>query len=1101
MINNPRNILTKFLILIFILLLKIDAFGQTPCEFGLSNNFPCNNIEFVGQISLFDFGASAGNDCWGWTDPLDGKEYAIMGLDNGTGFVDISDPVNPVIKVVLPSHVQESNIWRDIKVYNNYAFIVSETANHGMQIFDLTKLRDATPSPTEDAHLDSFGKAHNIAINENTGYAYILGAADFGGGPIFINIQDPLNPINEGGYANEGYTHDAQIINYNGVDTDHSGKELFFGANEASIVIVDVSDKNSPSTIANFTYSSVGYTHQLWISDDQQFLYVGDETDELNSGINTRTIIYDISDLDNPQLLTEYFGPTLAIDHNLYVNNNKLYLANYTAGLRILDISDINNANTNEIGFFDTFTQNDLPNFEGSWSVYPYFPSGNIIISDINKGLIIVKENYPIPEPEIEIPNDCVNSISVCGNEDLELITTGNGQFDEIETNVCNDTEHNSIWLSLTPEISGTLGFTLTPTETNLNENYNFWVFGPNATCENLGNAIRCSTTNPQTANLSNNLTGMNATETDVFEGPDADGNSFVQWLNVIAGESYYIVIDSNIDNSSFNLEWTGTALFPEAPTNQMSPSFPFDLFGCDTDNDGIAFFDLTFLENLVIGNQSDIVVTYYESLLYAELRINGIENPTNYEVNNSSTIIYMLLTNSITNCFTVLEKELTVANVTISQPPNLSECDDDIDGFQVFDLTQQDILISGVANNPLLSYFYSTGGGEVPIINPESFINTRPNQQEIYARLEDPTINCDAIVSFMVQTYAKPIANPISDWFVCDNNDENIGFFNFNFETLNDQVLLNQDATQFFISYHSTENDALNGTNNLPLIYTNEIEFTQERIYVRIENINNTNCFDSTFFDLNVYQNPIFDLNSTAYFCSNIENYILEIEINDPQDNYNYEWTNALGNIIANTQNLSVNEAGDYTVTATTTNGNNCVVIKTVEVLSIETAIIQNTIIKEYLTDDNFSVEIEVSGLGIYEYAIDDIDGPYQSESIFLDVSSGLHEVFVRENHGCGIISDEIVVFGFPKFFTPNGDGSNEFWKVGITLKNDAKLIIYDRYGKVMVQITPGLNQSWDGFYHNNPAPQSDYWFTVELTNSEGKSIVRKGHFSLIRI
>jgi choice-of-anchor B domain-containing protein len=351
----------------------------------MAGPYPCNGYDLQVFIPCTDFGADNANDSWGWTDSDDGTEYALVGLDNGTAFLNISDPINPIYLGKLPTHTS-SSLWRDVKVYNNYAFVVSEANGHGMQIFDLTRLRDVANPPetfTEDAHYSGFGSAHNIIINEETGYAYGVGTASYNGGPHFINIQDPLNPLGEGGYGGSGYTHDAQVVIYNGPDSDYIGKELYIGSNESQVAIVDVTDKSNPQLISSATYSNTAYTHQGWFTEDLNYFIVGDEIDELNFGFNTRNIVFDFTDLDTPELSFEYNGPTSATDHNGYVNGNKFYLANYKAGIRVIDISDISNENMTEIGFFDVFPSNDSAGYDGAWNVYPYFASGNIMISSL----------------------------------------------------------------------------------------------------------------------------------------------------------------------------------------------------------------------------------------------------------------------------------------------------------------------------------------------------------------------------------------------------------------------------------------------------------------------------------------------------------------------------------------------------------------------------------------------------------------------------------------------------------------------------------------------------------------------------------------------
>ncbi|MGI9552809.1 MAG: choice-of-anchor B family protein [Aurantibacter sp.] len=369
--------------------------GLVPCEGGMANGFPCNGYDLLGNVTLGNFAASGGNDCWGWTDPDTGNEYALMGLDNGTAFVDITDIDNLKYLGKLPTATDPSG-WRDIKVYQNHAFIVSEAVNHGMQVFDLTRLRDAGDTPVAfdaDARYTGFGNAHNIVINEDTGFAYPVGSGTFGGGAHFINIQDPKNPVAAGGHGANGYTHDAQVITYNGPDADYSGKEIYIGSNENQVAIVDVTDKSSPQEISTISYSNLSYTHQGWFTEDHKYFIVGDELDEADFGFNSRTLIFDFTDLDNPVLHTTYNGPTSAIDHNGYVLGNQFFLANYTAGMRVIDITGIDGETIVEEGFFDSHPATNVAAFNGVWSVYPYFPSGKVILSDINRGLFVIQKS------------------------------------------------------------------------------------------------------------------------------------------------------------------------------------------------------------------------------------------------------------------------------------------------------------------------------------------------------------------------------------------------------------------------------------------------------------------------------------------------------------------------------------------------------------------------------------------------------------------------------------------------------------------------------------------------------------------------------------
>ena len=407
----------------------IDGIAKIP---GTDLEFSCLNYDLVGYVSLEEMDAESANDIWGWTDSF-GKEYAIIGLDNGTAFIDISDPVKPIYLGKLPTQTV-STIWRDIKTYKNYAYIVADfnsqtpeqDRNHGLQVFDLTKLSSANVSPlvfSNDYLYNDFGKAHNIAINEKTNFLYAVGTETFQGGIHIVDLVDPSLPVFSQGFSEQGYSHDAQVVTYEGPDTEHTGKEIFFGSNEDKIVLVDVSNKLNIDTLSTEKYSNTQYTHQGWLTEDQKYFIVGDELDEYKGDVSfTRSIIFDVSDLDDPKVHYEFLNSTDAIDHNGYTHKNKFYLASYTAGLRVLDILNIDTKSISEIGFFDTFNESvdsgfyntnfkvktnssacitedcDNPEkgkvaeFNGAWSVYPYFKSENILISDINSGLFIVKK-------------------------------------------------------------------------------------------------------------------------------------------------------------------------------------------------------------------------------------------------------------------------------------------------------------------------------------------------------------------------------------------------------------------------------------------------------------------------------------------------------------------------------------------------------------------------------------------------------------------------------------------------------------------------------------------------------------------------------------
>jgi choice-of-anchor B domain-containing protein len=392
--------------------------GQLDCDEGSAGIFDCTDVDLVAFLPVKDLGAERGitvNDVWGWTDSTTGKEYAIVGRSDATTFIDVSQPENPVFLGELPlTDGATVNIWRDMKVYRNHAYIVADAAGaHGIQIFDLTQLRNVSNPPaifTETAHYDGIFSAHNIVINERTGFAYAVGSSGggetCGGGLHMIDIRNPTEPKFAGcfsdpntGTARTGYSHDAQCIVYNGPDAEHSGKEICFGSNETALAVSDVTDKENPVAISSATYPSVVYAHQGWVADDHRHFFQNDEGDELTgTAPRTRTLIWDIEDLDDPVLLMEYMGPTQASDHNLYVRGDFMYQSNYVSGLRIVDISDP--GNPTEVGFFDTVPMGeDAPGFAGSWSNFPFFDSGTIVVTSMWEGVFILKKRDTRPIP------------------------------------------------------------------------------------------------------------------------------------------------------------------------------------------------------------------------------------------------------------------------------------------------------------------------------------------------------------------------------------------------------------------------------------------------------------------------------------------------------------------------------------------------------------------------------------------------------------------------------------------------------------------------------------------------------------------------------
>jgi choice-of-anchor B domain-containing protein len=379
------------------------------CEEDLAGSFPCRNISLVEFVPLTEFGGGRTNDIWGWTDPLTGIDYAIVGVTNGTAFFELGPHGHPSYLGRLPTRTVSST-WRDMKVYGNYVFIVSEASAHGMQVFDLTRLRGEPGPPetfTSDAVYTRFGRSHNIAINEDSGYAYAVGTNTCGGGLHMIDISEPLSPRFAGCFSADGYTHDAQCVIYHGPDLEFVGSEICINSNEDTVTVVDVSDKSAPVMLSRKPYFSSRYTHQGWLTEEHDYFFLDDELDERDFGIETRTFVWDVSDLRAPRITGVHRSDSTAIDHNQYVVGNHVFQANYRSGIRILRIGDLSIGELVEVAYFDTSPADDKPQFSGTWSVYPYFESGVIVASDINKGLFVLRPDLTaVPECSDTIDND-----------------------------------------------------------------------------------------------------------------------------------------------------------------------------------------------------------------------------------------------------------------------------------------------------------------------------------------------------------------------------------------------------------------------------------------------------------------------------------------------------------------------------------------------------------------------------------------------------------------------------------------------------------------------------------------------------------------------
>ncbi|MEM7229297.1 MAG: choice-of-anchor B family protein [Planctomycetota bacterium] len=397
----------------------------------MGSTFDSNGVTLMSWLPISEFGPySSANDCWGYVSPS-GREYAIIGFSDATSFVEVTDPGNPQIIATLAG---PNSLWRDIKTYQSYAYAVSEGGD-GIQVFDMSDIDNGNVVWLGN-DLDGPGTSatHNVAIDEVSGYLYRLGGT--GEGMRIYSLTDPTNPQYVASWPDR-YIHDAQIVTMNtGELGQQQPRQIAFCASgfnggfvETGLDILDVTDKNNIIQRARYTYpTSPAYSHQCWLSEDRQTLYLNDELNEQDFGINSTTHVIDVSDLDNPFEVRATSNGNPAVTHNLYVNNGKLFAANYRSGLRVFDVTT-DQEDPVEVGYFDTYPANDNASFNGLWSSYPFFPSGIVIGSDLERGLFVWFAGDP--ELTFEFPSGVPTMIDPSGTTkfDVRIVQQGGGSL------------------------------------------------------------------------------------------------------------------------------------------------------------------------------------------------------------------------------------------------------------------------------------------------------------------------------------------------------------------------------------------------------------------------------------------------------------------------------------------------------------------------------------------------------------------------------------------------------------------------------------------------------------------------------------------------
>lgn len=623
-----------------------------------------------------------------------------------------------------------------------------------------------------------------------------------------------------------------------------------------------------------------------------------------------------------------------------------------------------------------------------------------------------------------------------------------------------------------------------------------------------IGNTLQtfCDIDNATIADLT--ITGTNI----LWYDADTGGTPLNTMEVLITNTSYYATQTINGCESSFRFVKDVIIYKTVIP---LQPSEIPILQTCDTALDGsdtnnFAQFDLTSHESILLNGTALTVFlfSYYTDMFYT----NQIVNPSSFvNTNQGGQTIYVRMANVLdNNCFTDTSFTIQVDELPMIQSSIIfKNCDEDgtPDGFTDFNLNEvDDRITNGVSTDLSITYHLSFSEADIAIntITPSPFNNATASI--VYARVENEN-GCHRVstVNLQVSTTSFPLGF-LQELELCDDDDTIDGLHVFD---------LTQASAIFIAEFPSGQNLSVHYFKNITdahleqneitsqIDYVNEIPFSQI-LYVRVESDDNGECFGiGPHLILTVHPLPEFEVDQAGIYC--LDNQPISLVTFNPNGIYTYQWLDANGMVISNLPTAEISVGGNYTIVATSAFGCESLPI-TFNV--VESAIadigVDDVTIVGFSNDNTISINNANNNLGIgtYEFALDDISGPYQDEPFFDHVSAGVHTIYVQDKNGCGIESLEVFVLGFPKFFTPNNDGYNDNWNIkGFSNEFTQKSIIfiYNRYGKLIKQISPS-SEGWNGLFNGYMLPNSDYWFVAQLVDQTGTTRVLRGHFSLIR-
>ncbi len=390
--------------------------------------YPAHEVAMRSRLPLQAFDMGDGADCWGYTSPT-GREYAIMTFTGGLSFIEVTNPSSPVILQNFPS--AGSSLWADAKVIGETCYFIKDRFDTGLQVYDLTQIDNGIVTKTLEFRGSGIEWAHNVIAHEESETIYLAGANAPTDGLVAIDVSNPAAPVVIGQYSGASYIHDAQVVTWPHPGPWEGRTIAFCFAARQGIDIVDVTNPAAMTQLTRINYPGLSYSHQGWVDVERRILFQNDELDEVEGEVATTTTrVFDVSNLESPTTMGSFSTGLTTIDHNLYIRDGFVYQANYQSGMRIFDIRT-DPVNPTEVGWIDTFPADDALTFDGAWNVFPYFPSGNVLISDINRGLFVVDPTLAISggsPAAFEFVGDRPTQVSPRGQEVTVRITSQNGR-------------------------------------------------------------------------------------------------------------------------------------------------------------------------------------------------------------------------------------------------------------------------------------------------------------------------------------------------------------------------------------------------------------------------------------------------------------------------------------------------------------------------------------------------------------------------------------------------------------------------------------------------------------------------------------------------